>query len=109
MLVMSAENADKLREVLQWTHQQKEKWWDGSITGAPEQRRNESTVLEERMTTDASDAEDVCTASHSGTVSQDTPFTPCSTHYFFFRFPKGKMEATIITNFSVLCVVLWLK
>lgn len=42
-------------------------------------------------------------ASHFGSVSQYTPFTV--SHSLFFKFPKGHMEARIITNFSVFCGV----
>ncbi|RXN25187.1 hypothetical protein ROHU_021736 [Labeo rohita] len=71
-------------------HRKKEKWKDGSITGAPEQRCNESTMLEERMTIDASATEDVCGGiSFWLRLSGYTIYTV--SHSLFFKFPKGHM------------------
>ncbi len=100
----ATENADELREVLRWTRWKKEKWRDGSITWAQEQRCNKSTMLEERMTIDASATEDVCGGiSFWFRLSGYAIYTV--SHSLFFKFPKGNMEARIITNFCVFCGV----
>lgn len=78
------------------------KWRDGSITWVQEQRCNKSTMLEERMTIDASATEDVCGGiSFRFRLSGYAIYTV--SHSLFFKFPKGNMEARIITHFCVFC------